>query len=102
MVSLEFGTIVTVGGGPLCRRTKRVFPPSHPQVHFGRLLRRLPAQTPTATEISTNKPRIAVFSAGVVLTAAVLMATAGKSPTLTTGLRPGCSVMNWAIGGLIL
>jgi hypothetical protein len=43
---------------------------------------------------------MAIFSAGVVLTATVLMAIAGNNPTLTTGFRLGCLVMNSAIGGL--
>jgi len=42
------------------------------------------------------------FSYGVVLTAKVLIATAGNSPALTIGFRLGCSVMNSAIGGLTL
>jgi hypothetical protein len=51
---------------------------------------------------STSKPTMAVFSAGLVLTTTVLIATAGNSPTLTIAFRLGCSVMTWAIGGLTL
>jgi len=36
-------------------------------------------------EITTSEPRIAIFSAEVVFTAMVLMATAGNSLTLATG-----------------
>jgi len=73
----------------------------HPEVYSGPLPRRLVAHI-AATETSTSKPPMAVFSAGVVLTATSLMATAGNSPTLTIGFRLGCSVMNSAIGGLTL
>ena len=73
-----------------------------PQIYSGPLYRRLVAHIASATETSTNKPIMAIFSAGVVLTATVLMATAGNSPALTMGFRPGCSVMNSATGGLTL
>ena len=53
-------------------------------------------------EPSTGKPTMAVFSAGVVLTTTVLITTAGNGPTITIDFRLGCSVMNWAIGGLTL
>jgi hypothetical protein len=45
---------------------------------------------------------MAIFLAGVVLMAMVLIAIAGNSPNLTIGFRLGCSVINSAIGGLIL
>lgn len=53
-------------------------------------------------EPGTGKPTMAVFSAGVVLTTTVLITTAGSGPTITIDFRLGCSVMNWAIGGLTL
>ena len=74
----------------------------HPQVHSGPLPRRLIAQIAIATEANANRLTITIFSADVVLTTTVLMATAGNSPILTIGFRPGCSVMNSAIGGLTL
>jgi hypothetical protein len=74
----------------------------HPQVCSAPLPRRFIAHAVTATDTSTNKPAMAVFSTRVVLTAMVLIATAGISPALTTGFKAGCSVINSAIGGLIL
>jgi hypothetical protein len=71
----------------------------YPQTYFGLLSRRLFAQTASATETINNKPTMAIFSAGVALTATVLMATAGAKPALAIGFRLGCSVMNSAIGG---
>ena len=70
---------------------------SHPQVCSEPLLLRLVAQTASATETSTTKPAMAAFSAGVVLTATVPMATAGTKPALTIGFRLVCSFMNSAI-----
>ena len=74
----------------------------HPRVCSRALPRRLVAQTASAAETSTRKPNMATFSAGAVLTAMVLMAKAGTSPTLTIGFSLGRSVMNSAIGGLTL
>jgi len=54
-------------------------------------------------EISANEPTtMAIFSADVVFTATVLMATAGISPALTMGFSVGWSSMKSATGGLSL
>jgi len=60
----------------------------------------LSAEQPVPT--STNKPAIAFFQDGVVLTTTALMTTEGNNATLTIGFRLGCSVMNSAISGLTL
>lgn len=73
-----------------------------PYVFLGPPRRHPIAQTASITETSTVNPIMAIFSAGVVLTTAALNATTGASPALTIDLRLGCSVMNSAIGGLIL
>ena len=55
----------------------------HSGVCSGPLPRRLVTNIDTATETSTDKPTMAImaiFSVGVVLTATVLMATAGNNP----------------------
>ena len=62
----------------------------YPQLYSGPRPRRLVAQTASATETSTNKPTMAAFSAGVVLMAMVLMATAGIKPAINIGFRMGC------------
>jgi hypothetical protein len=58
------------------------------------------ARTAIATETSTSKLTIAVFSAKAVLMTKTLMATAGRSPALIVGFRLGCSVMKSAMGVL--
>jgi hypothetical protein len=47
----------------------------HPPVYSGPLPRRLAAHTASATEASTSKPPMAVFSAGVVLLNSLLKPT---------------------------
>ena len=61
----------------------------HHQVYSEPLPLRLFAHTATAADTSTNKPNIAIFSAEVVLTNMVLIATAGTNAALTIGFRLG-------------
>ena len=82
--------------------TKKVLVQFHSRVYFLPLPRLLVAQTVRTTETSPNNTAIAVFWGAVVLMATVLMVTTGTSKVLTIGFRLGCSVMNLAIGGLVL
>jgi len=42
---------------------------------------------------STGKPAVAVFLAGLVLTAIVLITTGGDGPTFAVAFKLGCSVI---------
>lgn len=72
------------------------------EVYTVPIRRRLVAHTATTAEHSTKTAIVLTFSAVPVLTTRLLILTAGTNAALTIGFRPGWSVMNRAIGGLVL